>query len=313
MNKPRISVVLPVFNGDDFIGDSLASLLAQGEGVEIVVSDDCSTDRTVEIVRHFTSTGQVKLLLNERNGGQFVNFNRALRAASGEVIQFFSHDDLAGAGFLIDQLAALNRTPGIELVYASCNVIDPNGALLIVLDDDGTPEIIDLPAYLSISSKHGSLPPSVSCVMIARQVLEKAGPFDERFEVAGDLEFYNRVAENYLLARNRNIRLDIRAHGGSVTARSNTPLKFIREELLLLPFYERHLGPDGYAEMLKWRVRHRGKDHARHLLRLALRLKLKSFWSGCSDLSKVHSIAECMFYAFKDQFYVNLIAEHAEG
>ncbi|MGA7326117.1 MAG: glycosyltransferase [Rhodomicrobium sp.] len=311
MNKPRISVVLPVFNGDDFIGEALASLLAQGEGVEIVVSDDCSTDRTVEIVRPFTRTGQVKLLLNERNGGQFVNFNRALRAATGEVIQFFSHDDLAGAGFLDDQLAALNRAPGVGLVYASCNVIDPNGALLIVLDDDGTPEIIDLPAYLSISSKHGSLPPSVSCVMIARQVLDKAGPFDERFEVAGDLEFYNRVAENYLLARNRHLRLDVRVHRGSVTARSNTPLKFIKEELLLLPFYERHLGPEGYAEMLKWRARHRGKDHARHLLHLALRLKLKSCWSGCSDLSKVHSIPECMFYAMKDHFSQMFALRHA--
>ncbi len=311
MSKPRISVALPVFNGADFIGQALGSLLKQGEDVEIVVSDDCSTDKTVEIVRSFAGSGRIKLLLNEKNGGQFVNFNRALRVAAGEVIQFFSHDDVVGAGFLDDQFAALNRAPGIGLVYASCNAVDTSGTLLEVMDDDGTPEIIDLPVYLSISSKHGSLPPSVSCVMISKQVLDKIGPFDERLEVAGDLEFYNRVAEKYRFARNRNLRLDVRVHNGSVTSRSTTPLKFIKEELLLLPFYERHLGPEGYAEMLKWRARHRGKDHARHLLRLALRLKLKSFWSGCSDLSKVHSIPECMFYAMKDHFSQMFALRHA--
>src|SRR5579863_7526591 len=108
MPGPQITVVLPVFNGAQFIEMALRSILAQAEDCEIVVSDDCSTDNTTEIVRSLQAP-QIKLLINDRNGGQFVNFNRALRIASGRYIQLFSHDDVAQPGFLRSQIDALER------------------------------------------------------------------------------------------------------------------------------------------------------------------------------------------------------------
>ena len=95
---PQISVVIPVYNGARYIEFALRSILNQNEDCEIIVSDDCSSDNTTEIIRALEAP-QVKLLTNNKNGGQFVNFNRALRAASGEYIQLFSHDDLAHPGF----------------------------------------------------------------------------------------------------------------------------------------------------------------------------------------------------------------------
>src|SRR5262249_15277737 len=151
-----------------------------------------------------------------------------------------SQDDLAHPGFLRSQIEAFSSEPAIGLVYASCNIINETGRFLRTMDDEGTPNVIDFKTYLDISSRHGSLPNSVSGVMVTRKVLDDVGLFDDRFAVAGDLEFYNRVAERFLLARNRKLLLDVRTHGGSATSDSGTPIKYMREEIEILPFYRRH-------------------------------------------------------------------------
>ena len=216
---PTVSVALPVYNGAQYIESAVRSLLLQNEDLEIVISDDASTDGTINIVRSIGARN-IKLISNGRNGGIFVNFNRALRACSGQYIQLFCQDDLAHAGFIVSQLEALARNEKAGLVYASCDIIDANGIRIAICDDEGTPLDIDFATYLEISSRHGTLPASVSSVMVRRHVFDEVGIFDERFFVAGDLEFYNRVAEHFGLARNRTILLDVRAHGGSTTSKS---------------------------------------------------------------------------------------------
>jgi glycosyltransferase involved in cell wall biosynthesis len=297
--KPLISIVLPVYNGARYIESSLRSILTQDEDCEIIVSDDCSSDDTIEIVRSIASS-RVKLIVNERNGGQFINFNRALRAASGNFIQLFSHDDLARPGFLKSQAEAFETKPGIGLVYASCNIIDEGGRLIAAADDEGTPSVIDFNTYLAISSRYGSLPASVSCVMVTRKTLEHAGLFDERFDVAGDLEFYNRVAERFLLARNRKLLVDIRVHGGSVSFNSSTPIKFMREEIEILPFYRRHLGERKYGAMIRQRVRSRGAYHGKYMIRAGLRGELARFVEAYRTLSRVHNVPLCLIFALID-------------
>ena len=139
------------------------------------------------------------------------------------------------------------------MVSASCNIIDETGRFREACDDDGTPELIDFKTYLYISSRYGSLPLSVSCVMVKRSVLDSVGLFDERFYVAGDLEFYNRVAERYFFSRNRSLLIDVRVHRGSVTSNVLSPIRYMQEEIAILPFYKSHLGEGGYREMIRRR------------------------------------------------------------
>src|SRR5215469_10746541 len=150
-----ISVALPVYNGAEYIEIAISSLLAQIPQCEIVVSDDGSSDATVAKVEAIRSP-RVKLVRSGTRGGQFVNFNRAMKECAGEYIQLFSHDDVALEGFLQSQLAAFDRSTDIGLVYASYNIIDEDGQRRGVLDDDGTPLIIDFETYLHISSRYGS-------------------------------------------------------------------------------------------------------------------------------------------------------------
>lgn len=293
---PEISVVLPVYNGARYIRQALESMTQQVGDYEIILSDDNSADETLSIIDQFKSC-QIQVLTSRVRGGQFVNFNRALRVAKGEFVQFFSYDDLARPRFLASQAEILRRDQSVGLVYSSCNIIDDAGRPLGVADDDGTPLVIDFTTYLRISSRHAALPPSISSVMIRRSLLETVGLFDERFAVAGDLEFYNRVAEKANIGRNRSRLLDVRTHHDSVTLDSLTSLLYMEEEVEILRFYRRHLGDEGYRAMIAWRTRRRGADHAKYLLRTAAKGNLRKLVRGYKALSSVHSVPLCIWFA----------------
>ena len=296
MSQNLVSVALPVYNGEQYIESAIRSLLDQTENCEIIVSDDCSTDNTRQIVRAIKAPRLV-LLENRARGGQFVNFNRALRATNGQYIQLFSHDDIAHPGFLAAQIESLEQDRAIGLTYASCNIIDEQGHLLGKCDDDGTPRVIDFKTYFAISAMYGSVAPSVSCIMIKRQVVQTVGLFDGRFTVAGDLEFYNRVAEHFCLSRNRAMLLDVRVHPGSVSSSSSAQLRYISEENEILPFYRRHLDEAGFRHMLQRRTRGRGATHAKYIVRSFLGGRLTECRVAYIGLSKVHNVPLCILHA----------------
>jgi glycosyltransferase involved in cell wall biosynthesis len=292
------SIVFPVFNGGLYIASALSSLLAQEGDFEIVVSDDASTDDTLNIVGSFNDS-RIKVMTNTERGGVYANLNRAISESKGEYLQIFSHDDIAHPGFVASQLRSFEHHE-IGLVYSSCRNIDEAGHVTGICDDDGTPSVIDFATYLKISAKHGALAPSISSVMVRRAVIDRVGPFDPSLEVAGDLEFYNRVAEKFALARNRTVRLDVRAHSGSVTQNRTSPVKYMREEARILPYYRRHLGEEGYAQMMIYRRCYgRGRDHGRYLLKLATRGKWRTFWDGYTALAQIHRPESCMWNAAK--------------
>jgi glycosyltransferase involved in cell wall biosynthesis len=298
--QPTISVVLPVYNGARYIESAVRSLLLQNEDLEIIISDDASTDATVNIVRSIGASN-IKIISNGTNGGIYVNFNRALRACSGQYIQLFSHDDLAHIGFIASQLRALARNERAGLVYASCNIIDANSSRIGICDDEGTPLDIDFATYLEISSRHGALPTSVSSVMVRRNVFDEVGLFDERFFVAGDLEFYNRAAERFELVRNRAILLDVRAHSDRCQSNPLTPVRYMREEIDIVPFYSRHLREEKYREAMAWRARHRGADHAKYILRCVVNGRIGKATEAGRLLSQVHNLPLCILYAVEDK------------
>ena len=90
----KISVCIATFNGEKFIQEQIQSILPQlGEDDEIVVSDDGSTDRTMEILELFKDK-RIRLLVNEGKHGFIWNFENALRKAKGDVIFLCDQDDI---------------------------------------------------------------------------------------------------------------------------------------------------------------------------------------------------------------------------
>jgi len=89
----KFSVCIPNYNYEKYLAETIASVLAQKVDLEILVSDNASTDRSLEVVRGFEDE-RIKVRINEANVGFAGNLDRAARMASGEIINMLSSDDL---------------------------------------------------------------------------------------------------------------------------------------------------------------------------------------------------------------------------
>ena len=105
---PLVSVIIPCYNGKDFVGDAIRSALAQTHpAVEVVVADDGSTDGSLEVIRSFGD--RVRCLSLPHQGGGAAR-NAGLEASRGEMIQFLDADDLLEPNKLQRQLAVMQQT-----------------------------------------------------------------------------------------------------------------------------------------------------------------------------------------------------------
>jgi glycosyltransferase involved in cell wall biosynthesis len=129
---PRVSLALPVYNGEKFIGDAIRSILAQDHvDFELIITDNASTDHTEIICREFASVDQrVKYFRNETNLGAGKNFNKGLSLASGEYFKWCACDDIIGPNFLHPCVSVLDARQDAVLAYAVTQSIDQEGRLI---------------------------------------------------------------------------------------------------------------------------------------------------------------------------------------
>jgi len=90
-----VSIVMPSYNTDGYIKESIESVLYQSYPYwELIIVDDCSTDNTDEIIKPYLTDDRIRYLKNEKNSGAAVSRNYALREAKGKWIAFLDSDDL---------------------------------------------------------------------------------------------------------------------------------------------------------------------------------------------------------------------------
>src|SRR5205807_444968 len=117
MNHVSVSILIPCFNAERFIGETVASVLSQtAPGVETIVVDDGSTDQSLQILRAFESRG-IKLISQE-NRGQCSALNAAFAAAGGDYIQYLDADDILHPRKIELQLSRLIQAG--SLAMAAC-------------------------------------------------------------------------------------------------------------------------------------------------------------------------------------------------
>lgn len=128
---PWLTVVMPVFNGEAYLNQALDSLRAsgveRGAGVEVVLVDDGSTDRSSEITRSFCDSIPLRLVDREANQGWVTSTNEALELAQGEFCCFLHQDDLWCPGRLRAIRQSLSDDPRLDLLLTSAHVIGPDG------------------------------------------------------------------------------------------------------------------------------------------------------------------------------------------
>lgn len=124
----KLSVIIPVYNLQDFIGDCLSSLLTQvvDFDYELIVANDCSTDNSLSIIKSYQETfpGKIILINNEVNQRLAKNMKLLLQRAQGQYIAYMDGDDLALPGKLQTQVDFLDNHPSTSMVYHDSEVFE---------------------------------------------------------------------------------------------------------------------------------------------------------------------------------------------
>lgn len=128
-SQPRVSVGIPVFNGEDYLAAALDSLLAQTySNFEIVLSDNASTDDTQAICEDYAKRDyRIRYYRQPRNVGAAGNFNHTFELAHGEYFKWHAHDDVCAPTFLEHCVAGLDANPNAVLCCTKTCFIDAQG------------------------------------------------------------------------------------------------------------------------------------------------------------------------------------------
>jgi len=218
---PKVSVVIPVFNGERFIQDAIESILAQTfRDFEIIVVDDGSTDNTRQIVEAFGSKVTYKYQPNAQTGTACPAYNAGISLASGEYLAFLDHDDRWCPHKLATQVAILDRHPDVGLTYGELDDIDEHGNLIkkkAWAQRRGIKK--DLVGDFRGILKRRFPTAAPSAMMARRDVLERIGGFDSNAPPCGpaDVELCvlaGEISKLYFVARSLG---QYRVHQGQMT------------------------------------------------------------------------------------------------
>lgn len=127
--SPRVSIGLPVCNGERYLADALDSLLEQTLGdFELIISDNASTDGTEEICRTYAAKdSRILYYRNARNLGASWNFNHVFALSSSAYFKWATHDDICAQDFLSRCVEILDNDPSVVLCYTQEIYIDAEG------------------------------------------------------------------------------------------------------------------------------------------------------------------------------------------
>jgi glycosyltransferase involved in cell wall biosynthesis len=199
MSKPLVSIIIPVYNAEKHLAETIESALSQTWGnKEIIIVDDGSGDNSVPIARSFESN-IVKILI-QKNKGASAARNAGLKEAKGDYIQFLDGDDLLSPDKIEAQISCLN---GSLTQLALCKTVHFNDGEnhlkgiqendWFYTDSDNTVDFLTklyagqevMPGFGGMVTIHSWLTPRI--------LIEKAGPWNEKLSTDDDGEFFCRV------------------------------------------------------------------------------------------------------------------------
>lgn len=129
---PRLTIGLPVYNGENYLAEAIESLLGQTyENFELIISDNASTDSTADICEAYRKQDcRIRYFRQQRNIGLSPNHNFTAAKARGELFKWASHDDLYGRDLLKLCVEALDKYPDVVLAHSWTARIDGTGNLV---------------------------------------------------------------------------------------------------------------------------------------------------------------------------------------
>jgi glycosyltransferase involved in cell wall biosynthesis len=214
---PKISIVIPVYNRERYVGAAIESVLNQTMGdFELVVWDDGSTDSSIDIAHHFAELDERVRVIASEHRGVAPAVKAAFAATTGTYIGSVDSDDLLAPTALEETAAILDAHPEVGLVYTNYRVIDENGQDIRLGNRCQIPYSKDR-LLVHFMTHHFRL--------LRRCVYDFVGGIDESFELSEDYDLCLRLSEITAVHHRRKVLYYYRRHAGNI---SNQRLEIIQ-------------------------------------------------------------------------------------
>lgn len=232
MNTPRVSIVIPVYNGADYLREAIDSALAQTyRNVEVIVVNDGSVDgrRTEEIA---LSYGTALRYFAKSNGGVASALNLGIKEMSGEYFSWLSHDDVYYPDKIAKQIELL-RDGGMRdrIVYSDFDCIDCHSKNV------GMITVQEVPPGQMRYALTVSYPIHGCTTLIPRRCFVECGLFDEKLRTTQDYDMWFRLASHFEYVHLSEGLIQSRVHDGQGT-NTMRPLHLLEVNRLLGEFVE---------------------------------------------------------------------------
>lgn len=183
-NKPLISIITVVFNGEKYLEETIQSVINQTyDNVEYIIIDGGSSDRTLDIIKKYEN--KIDYWISERDNGIYDAMNKGIRVSSGEWVSFLGADDFLKKNAIESYLNALNGDLKIKYISSKIELINNKKQVLSIVGK--ALEWNTFKKYMCVAHVGSLHHKSLFC---------KYGLFDISYKIAGDYEFLLRIAKN---------------------------------------------------------------------------------------------------------------------
>ncbi|MEO5759660.1 MAG: glycosyltransferase family A protein [Mesorhizobium sp.] len=212
----KLSVIMPVYNREHFVGPALRSLIRQRDDVDldVIVIDDGSTDGSAAVVRSLIGEAPCIRLFQQANSGVTKARNAGLRQLLPQTrfVSFLDSDDISPIGRFRADLACFSEDPDLEVTYSRMTLVDN-------LDNETLEPAVDSNC-ITVRGIH------LSAGIFTRDLIDRSGGFDEDFRQAEDTDFLLRVFESGpKYAMPDTVGLYYRRHPGNMTKEAEVPFR----------------------------------------------------------------------------------------
>jgi glycosyltransferase involved in cell wall biosynthesis len=250
MTSPAVTVLMPVYNADRFVTETVETILAQTFwDFEFLIINDGSTDRSEQILRDYAARDVRIRLVSRPNTGYVAALNEGLGLARGEFVARIDADDLSGPRRLELQVERMRREPDLVALGSNASAIDEDGLPLGDYSVPSTHEEIDASHLRGSSAIHHP------AVMLRPEAVKRVGGYRRHLMPCEDFDLWLRLAEVGRVANLSENLLTKRLFAGSAVATNLEKQEKLVKEILDETWQRR--GLEGTPQMPPRRLRDR--------------------------------------------------------
>jgi len=230
--NPKISVILPVYNTEKYLFESISSVLNQNfTNFELIIVNDGSTDDSLKIAKEFEKKDKRVIVINKMNGGRADSINEAIKIIKGKYVTFQDADDIMYSERLKKQFEFMEKNKEVFMSYGNMIIFweeEKREEIYISPEFDNPLELLknikqnlslNLNEYRGLANfldKKEYIPgPSV---ILRREIFDNGIKLDKRFDVGEDYDlWFQIIGKGYKIKKQDIIALMYRRHKNQIT------------------------------------------------------------------------------------------------